>query len=77
MRSHVYCKKCYADLSTAAEGKCPKCGRGFKPNDPRTYLRRPFPGTGRIVLDVVLTTAFAVGAAFAVALHQAARSSGH
>jgi hypothetical protein len=73
----VYCKDCYADLSVAPEQKCPKCGRAFKVYDLRTYLKHPFPGPGRIALHAVLTTAFAAAAAFGVALHQAARSSGH
>jgi hypothetical protein len=73
----MYCKQCYEDLSAAPGQKCPKCGRAFKAYDPRTYLKRPFPGPGRIALHVVLTTAFAGAAAFVVAFHQMARTSGH
>ena len=73
----MYCKQCYGDLSAAPEQKCPKCGRAFKAYDPRTYLKLPFPGPGRIALDVVLTTVAATVAAFGVAFHQITRTSGH
>ena len=73
----MYCRNCYADLTGAAEPLCPKCGSTFDPDDPGSTLRRPFPSRGRIVGHVIATTVFGVLAAFVVAFHQLARSSGH
>jgi hypothetical protein len=72
-----FCKACYADLSGAAENRCPICRRRFDPNRPSTYLQRPFPGVLRIMGHLVATTVIGVIAAYAVALHQVARTSGH
>ena len=73
----MYCRHCYQDLSRATESKCPACGRAFDALDEQSYLRRPFPPPLRIVVHVLLTTAVAAAVAFAVALHQLARTSGH
>jgi hypothetical protein len=73
----MYCENCYADVTGAPEGKCPKCGRGFDPAKPRTFLARPFPSIPLVIIQVVGTTLLAIGAAWAVAFHQMARTSGH
>lgn len=73
----MFCRRCYTDLGGSIRGRCPKCGRPFDRDDPRTILRRPFPPAWRIVGHVVGTTLLAVAAAYAVAFHQLARTSGH
>ena len=73
----MYCEKCYADLAGASDGRCPKCGRAFDPANPRTFFARPFPPIPLIIVQVVLTTMFAIAAAWVVAAHQLARTSGH
>ena len=73
----MYCRNCYADLRAASGPECPKCGRAFDAANPRTFLARPFPGPLKVVLQVVGTTLLAVLAAYVVAFHQMARSSGH
>lgn len=37
----MYCKRCRYDLRSQTDGRCPECGRGFDPSDPRSYLRTP------------------------------------
>jgi hypothetical protein len=73
----MYCRKCYADLAHAIDGRCPKCGRGFDPGKPGTYAARPFPSPAKVVGQIVGTTLLAIAAALVVAFHQAARTSGH
>lgn len=73
----MYCQKCYADLSAVTGRCCPKCRRNFNPAEPKSYLRRPFPSMGRIISQIILTTLLAAVAAYGVAMHQAARTSGH
>jgi hypothetical protein len=73
----MYCEKCYTDLQGAGESRCPKCGRAFDAANPKTFLARPFPPVPIVILQVFLTTLFAVGMAWVVALHQMARTSGH
>lgn len=73
----MFCKKCLSDLSLMQGGRCAKCGRPFDCDHPRTYLARPFPRWPTLVGQFVLTTICAVVVAYAVAFHQAARTSGH
>lgn len=73
----MYCRKCYADLRNTSEGRCPNCRLAFDPDNPATFLSRPFPTKKRMILHLLLTTIVGIGAAFVVALHQAIRSSGH
>lgn len=73
----MYCEKCYAFLDPADGTKCRKCGRPFSPDDPHSYLEKPFPRKSRIIRDIILTTIFSIIAAFAVAFHQLVRTSGH
>lgn len=73
----MYCHRCYADLRQATLRRCPNCLRPFDPDNPSTYLVRPFPTKKRIALHLVLTTLVGIAAAFVVALHQLVRSSGH
>lgn len=35
------CRSCGYDLSGLAEHRCPECGRGFDPEKPETFLRKP------------------------------------
>lgn len=73
----MYCKKCYTFLDPTDGPKCRKCGRPFTPDNPRSYLEKPFPPKSRIVLHLILTTIFSILAAYVVAFHQLARTSGH
>jgi hypothetical protein len=73
----MYCKRCYAALSAADAPRCPNCKRLFDPAKPKTFLERPFPSAGRVVLQIFGTTILGIAAAYLVALHQAARNSGH
>ena len=36
-----YCRKCGYALRGLSEARCPECGRGFDPGNPRTTRRRP------------------------------------
>jgi hypothetical protein len=59
----MYCQRCYTDLH---------------PNDPATFLVRPFPRKRRIILHLIATTAIGVLVAGIVALFQTAiLPSGH
>jgi hypothetical protein len=43
------CRTCGYDLHELRDPRCPECGRGFDPADPRTFLSRPFPARRRLV----------------------------
>ena len=74
----MYCKKCYTPLTSAPElGGCPKCGRAFRSDDPKTYLLRPFPSRSMMVWQISATTVVGIIGAFVVATFQAAGASGH
>ena len=73
----MFCKRCYADLSDASENRCPTCGRRFESNLPGTYLKRPFPPSGRIVFQIATTTLVGLAVAWVIAMFQAANASGH
>ena len=73
----MFCKKCYAELDAQVDPKCFKCGKAFDPSNSKTFLMRPFPTTRVIIAQIIATTIFGIICAFAVALHQAARTSGH
>ena len=65
----MYCEKCFSKLDPSAETQCcPRCGRGFDPADPKTYLPRPFPDKWMIITYVAATTIISLAAAFLVAL---------
>jgi len=67
----MYCQKCYTKLDPTTEfPRCPRCGRGFDPADPGSYLTVPLPGKWRIILYVVVSTIISIAAAFFVALFQ-------
>lgn len=36
----MYCKKCRYDLSHCVSSACPECGRGFAPENARSYAKR-------------------------------------
>jgi hypothetical protein len=73
----MYCQRCYQDLQGAPDQRCSRCGFGFDPQDPKTFLDRPFPPPRTVVFYVVLTTILGVVVAFIVAFHQAVQASGH
>ncbi len=73
----MYCKRCYAPLTVAEAPRCPNCQRLFDPTKPKTFLQRPFPSAGKIVIQIFGTTIVGIAAAYLVALHQAVRHSGH
>jgi predicted amidophosphoribosyltransferase len=74
----VYCRKCYAQLDRdPVTSRCPRCGRPFDPENPRTYLNRPFPNPVRIVLLIVVTSIICIAAVFVVSFFQLAGASGH
>jgi hypothetical protein len=78
MEPRAFCSNCYASLAEAAgAGRCLNCGRAFDPDDPTTFLRRPFPGLGRIIAHLIVTTLVGVMAAYVVAFFQLAGASGH
>lgn len=37
----IFCRACGYCLFGLPENRCPECGRGFDPGDPKTFLRRP------------------------------------
>lgn len=63
----MYCRRCYADLSQTSESRCPRCGRAFSADKPRSYLRRPFPPPLRIAGHTVLTLILATVVSFVIA----------
>jgi hypothetical protein len=73
----MFCRKCYADLREASDGKCPKCSRVFDSKNDKTFLQRPFPTPEMIVVQIIATTVTGIFCAFVVALFQITRSSGH
>ena len=74
----MFCRKCYWKLEDSQEfHRCPRCEQGFDPTNPRTYLRRPFPGPLRILWEVILTTVVGTLVALIVATFQMAKASGH
>ena len=84
----MYCRRCYADLEQASvyrkdthdhgppyiEFRCTRCNRPFNPDQPKTFLPRPFPPRRRIilhtVLNLLLATLISVIIAFFVATAQ-------
>ena len=78
MERRRFCSKCYASLAEAVgERRCLNCGRAFDPDNPATFLPRPFPGVGRIIVHLIVTTVIGVMAAYVVAFFQLASASGH
>ena len=74
----MYCQRCYADLRSATEKRCPACGLGFDPANPKTYLARPLPPRRRIVRHIIATTVLGIVFAWVVAMFQSANiPSGH
>jgi predicted amidophosphoribosyltransferase len=73
----MFCKHCYADLTTTDQTRCPRCGRAFNPAEPKSYLLRPFPPAARIIFHLIAATIVAVLVAFFVAFFQLAQASGH
>ena len=50
----MFCKRCYADLNQAAECRCLRCRRPFNPNEPTSYLLRPFPSRRKIIIHSLI-----------------------
>jgi hypothetical protein len=72
----MYCRKCYQRLDPQIDSTCPKCKTAFGPNNPRTYLNRPFPPISRIVQQLFRTTLVVILVALAVSFFQAVFASG-
>ena len=51
----MFCRRCYADLQQAFDSRCVRCDRPFNPNEPSSYLPRPFPSRRRMIVHVVAT----------------------
>ena len=70
----MYCRKCYADLDQAVDSSCARCGRQFSAQDPSSYLNRPFPSIGWMIVHSLITltlaTIVSVAVAFFLALAQ-------
>jgi hypothetical protein len=49
----MFCRRCYADLHQAFDSRCMRCDRSFDPNNPSSYLPRPFPSRRRIIVHTV------------------------
>lgn len=67
----IYCRKCGYALVGLSENRCPECGRGFDPGDPRTFLKsargwRVRWWGKRIALGIGLLVAVCVVAAAAI-----------
>ncbi len=57
--------------------RCPRCLKKFDPTSPKTYLTTLALGPSQIIVKILLTTLFGIGAAYVVAFHQLAATSGH
>jgi hypothetical protein len=57
--------------------RCRWCFRKYDPDDPRTYLATLALTRWQIVRKIILTTLVGIGAAYVVAFHQMAATSGH
>jgi hypothetical protein len=58
--SPMYCRQCSYDLHAIPSSRCPECGRGFDPSNPKSFRKRPQTTGGRwlrraLVAVVVLT----------------------
>jgi hypothetical protein len=53
------------------------CFRKYDPDNPRTYLATLALTPWQIALKIILTTLVGIGAAYVVAFHQMAATSGH
>jgi predicted amidophosphoribosyltransferase len=70
----MFCKHCYANLNQATDSCCARCGREFQPDNPSSYLNRPFPSRltmiGCTIATLILTTAVSFVVACLLALAQ-------
>ncbi len=80
----MYCRKCYTNVQNADATCCPKCRRAFDPQNPKTFLRHPFPDRSQILFRILATTLLGILFAFLVSWFQlvvnsafAQFSSGH
>jgi hypothetical protein len=55
----MFCKRCYANLDQARDGRCLRCGRRFVENDLSSYLERPFPSRVRMFVHTLITLVLA------------------
>ena len=76
----MYCKRCYAPLDHEAT-LCGNCGKRFDPKKEATFLRRPFPRTSTLIIQIIGTTLVGIAVAWFVAVQQMSRQaamwSGH
>ena len=63
----MFCQRCYANLDKATAGRCLRCGRKFVENDPSSYLGRPFPPRGRMIMHTFMTLVLATIVSGAIA----------
>lgn len=78
----MFCRKCYANLDQAIEGRCLRCKKPFDPANPSTYLPTPFPSRGKIIAHSVITLGLttivsAIVAGFLAVLQVGRMHSGH
>ncbi len=63
----IFCKRCYANLDQSTDSRCARCGRKFLAEDPSTYLERPFPSRGKMIMHTLMTLVLATVVSCAVA----------
>jgi hypothetical protein len=73
----MFCKRCYANLDQATDGRCLRCRRPFDPNQPTSYLPRPFPSRRRMIIHTIVTLILATIVSAAVAGFVAVFQSAH
>lgn len=55
----MFCRRCYANLNQATHCRCLRCGRKFDPDNPSSFLARPFPSRTKIIVHTLITLVLA------------------